>query len=118
MIATTQELAQTLFEEAGDALFLFDPGDGRIVDVNPVAQRFSGVGRPALLKESVDTLFRSEKQGGVNRLQRAYRTTGQFHSEDGYYLRQRNDGTWLPVNLTVARLHARPKTLGLITARD
>jgi len=106
MIATMPELAQTLFEEAGDALFLFDPDTGRIVDVNPTAQRFCGVGRPTLLKEAVDTLFLSEQSGGVRRLQRAYRTTGQFHAQDGYFLRQRAGGTWLPVNLTVARLHA------------
>src|SRR5437763_7290712 len=119
MIATTQELAQTLFEEARDALFLFDPESGRILDCNPVAQRFSDMSRPTLLRESVETLFRSEHHGGITRLQRAYKATGQFlHSEDGYYLRQRAVGGWLPVNLTVARLHARPKTLGLITARD
>jgi PAS domain S-box-containing protein len=118
MIANMQELAQTLFEEAGDALFLFDPDNGRIVEVNPMAQRLCDAGRPALLKESVESLFRSEQQGGVVRLQRACKNTGVFHSQDGYFLRQRSAGTWLPVNLTVARLHVRPKTLGLITARD
>jgi PAS domain S-box-containing protein len=118
MIADNPELAQTLFEEAGDALFLFDPDDGRLVEVNPMAQRLSRMSRPALLKESVETLFRSDAQGGIGKLQRAYRNTGVFHSQDGYYLQQRDTGRWLPVNLTVSRLHVRPKTLGLITARD
>jgi two-component system cell cycle sensor histidine kinase/response regulator CckA len=117
--ANIAELAQTLFEEAGDALFLFDPEDGRILEINPMAQRLSGMSRPDLLKESVASMFRSSQQGGITRLRRAYRVTGLFfHSQDGFFLRQRNQGTWLPVNLTVARLHARPKTLGLITARD
>jgi two-component system, cell cycle sensor histidine kinase and response regulator CckA len=118
MIANFQELAQTLFEEAGDALFLFDPDDGRLVEVNPTAQKFCGLSRPALLKESVNTLFRSEVHGDVARLRRAYRNTGVFHSQDGFFLRQQPSGGWLPVNLTVARLHVRPKTVGLITARD
>jgi PAS domain S-box-containing protein len=118
MIANTNELAQTLFEEAGDALFLFDPEDSRILEINPVAQRLSGMSRAELREETVETLFRSDVQGGVARLQRACKVTGVFHSQDGFYLRQRRTGTWVPVNLTVARLHARPKTLGLITARD
>src|SRR6266404_779758 len=109
MNANIHELAQTLFEEAGDALFLFDPDDGRFVEVNPVAQRLSRMTRPQLLSESVETLFRSEVQGGVVRLRRACKATEHFHSQDGFLLRQRNENHWVPVNLTVARLHARPK---------
>ena len=119
MNANIAELAQTLFEEAGDALFLFDPEDGALVEVNPMAQRLTGMSRHDLLAESVGTMFRSATKGGVAQLRRACRLTGAFfHSQEGYFLRQRNQGTWLPVNLTVARLHARPKTLGLVTARD
>ena len=57
MIANIEELAQTLFEEAGDALFLFDPEDGRLVEINPMAQRFCGMSRPALLKEWLDLVL-------------------------------------------------------------
>jgi two-component system cell cycle sensor histidine kinase/response regulator CckA len=118
MNANLEELAQTLFEEAGDALFLFDTADGRLVEVNPMAQRLCGLSRPALLEESVGTLFRSEVQGGADRLRQAYQVTGAFHAQDGFFLRRSKDDGWLPVNLTLARLHARSKTLGLITARD
>jgi two-component system cell cycle sensor histidine kinase/response regulator CckA len=118
MNANIQELAQTLFEEAGDALFLFKPENGRVVEVNPMAQILSCMSRPALLEETVDALFRSEVAGGISRLRRAYQNTMSFHSQDGFYLRQRTKGGWVPVNLTVARLHVKPKTLGLITARD
>src|SRR5258708_2477349 len=111
MNANLQELAQTLFEEGGDALFLFDPENGRVSDVNPMAQRLCAASRPALLDESVDTLFRSEVQGGVARLRRAYQNTGPFHSQDGFFLRKRSEGKWVPVNITVARLHVKPKTL-------
>ena len=41
-----------------------------------------------------------------------------FHSQEGYFLRTRKDGLWVPVNLTVTRLHVQPQTLALITARD
>jgi PAS domain S-box-containing protein len=44
--------------------------------------------------------------------------TGIFHSRGGYLLRTSQDGIWVPVNLSVSRLHVRPKTLALITARD
>ncbi|HEV3143354.1 MAG TPA: PAS domain S-box protein [Gemmataceae bacterium] len=117
MNANIEELAQTLFEEAGDALFLFDPDNGQIMDANPMAQRLCGATRPGLLRMSVDYLIRSDQQGGLAALRRAYRNTAVFHSKDGYYVRHAK-GNWIPVNLSAARLHVRPKTLGLITARD
>src|SRR6516165_9030609 len=46
----TQELAITLFEEAGDALLLFDPETEELVDANPMAQRLTGIGRSELLR--------------------------------------------------------------------
>src|SRR5690242_954525 len=112
------ELAQTLFEEAGDALFLFDPESEQLLDVNPMAQRLTGYPRHDLLQMPVLYLFRSEAQGGLQRLRAAFRKTGLFHSEEGFLLRHRNEGVWVPVNLTLTRLHAEPRTLGLITARD
>ncbi len=112
------ELAQTLFEEAGDALFLFDPESEQILDANPMAQRLTGHGRQHLLRLQISYLFRSENQGGLVRLQNAFRKTGLFHSQEGFLLRHLEDGRWLPVNLTITRLHTDPVTLGLITARD
>ncbi len=112
------ELAQTLFEEAGDALILFDPESEDIVDVNPMALRLSEFSRQELLRMQITYLLRSEIQGGLNRLRLAFRKTGLFHSQDGFLLRHRDDGVWVPVNLTVTRLHAALGTLGLVTARD
>jgi PAS domain S-box-containing protein len=113
-----QELAYTLFEEAGDALFLFDPESEQLHDVNPMAQRLSAYSRRELLKMKITFLFRSEVPGGLQRLRQAFRRTGLFHSQEGFFLRQQADGQWIPVNLTITRLHAEPKVLGLITARD
>ncbi len=62
------ELAQTLFEEAGDGLYVFDPEDGHLLDVNPMAQRLTGYPRHELLCMSVKSLFSSEVAGGMVRL--------------------------------------------------
>src|SRR5262249_18868708 len=87
-------------------------------DVNPMAQRLSGHSRRELLKMKVTQLFRSEVAGGLQRLRQAFRRTGLFHSQEGFFLRHQDNGLWIPVNLTITRLHADPKVLGLITARD
>src|SRR5262249_13458047 len=116
MTLPMDELAQTLFEEAGDSLYLFDPEDGLIIDVNPMAQRLTGYARHELLTMSVKSLFTSEAAGGMVRLFRAYQSTGLFHSQEGYRLRC--PGGTIPVNLPVTRIHAKPRPLGLITARD
>src|SRR5947209_12727059 len=117
-VANREELASTLFEEAGDALFLFDPESERLLDVNPMAQRLTGFSRRELLQRPVSYLIRAEAQGGLDRLRQAFRRTGLFHSQEGFWLRHQQDGRWTPVNLTVTRLHTDPGPLGLLTARD
>jgi PAS domain S-box-containing protein len=117
-LISPSELARTLFEESGDGLFFFDPESEQVLDVNPVAQRLCGMVRKEVLSHPITYLFRSEVQGGLQRLRHAYRKTGAFHSQEGFLLRHARDGVWTPVNLTVARLHAQARTLGLITARD
>lgn len=112
------ELAQALFEEAGDALFLFEPETEQILDVNPLAQRLSNFTRKELLTMEVSYLFHSDARGAMLRLRRAFKETQFFHSQEDFVLRHRQAGLWIPVNLTVVRLHVQPRTLGLITARD
>src|SRR5579864_9303507 len=94
-------LAQALFEESGDALFLFDPDTDQILDVNSTAQRLSGFPLRDMLRMEATNLFRSETPGGLARLRQAIRKTGLFHSQEGYFLRTVQDGVWIPVNLTV-----------------
>jgi PAS domain S-box-containing protein len=113
-----QELVQTLFEESGDALFLFDPDTEQLLDVNPMVQRLSGFARQELLKMPISFLFRSETPGRLNRLRQAFHKTGVFHSQEDFLLRTNRDGAWISVNLTITRLHVRPRKLGLIAARD
>ena len=55
------ELAQTLFEEIGDAAIITDPRTSSVVDVNPMAQRMTGLSRAELLRLPLSKLFRSSK---------------------------------------------------------
>ncbi|MCI0702872.1 MAG: PAS domain S-box protein [Planctomycetia bacterium] len=111
------ELAQALFAELGDALFLLDPDSDRLIEVNPMALRLTGYSRAELLELPATYLFRFESTGGTQRIKGAFTKTMIFHGQDGFLLRTRDDN-WIPVNLTVSRLHLAPKTLGLIIARD
>ncbi|MBX9581084.1 MAG: PAS domain-containing protein, partial [Gemmataceae bacterium] len=111
------DLAQALFEEIGDALFLIDPDADRLVEVNPTALRLTGFGRDELFAFPASHLFRMEG-GGRDGLRRAVAKTAVFHAQDGYLLRAKGEPGWVPVGLTVSRLHVAPKPLGLITARD
>jgi PAS domain S-box-containing protein len=112
------ELSRALFEEAGDALFLLDPETDGLLDANPTAERLSGLSRAQLLARPATFWFRFGGQGGVRRLHQAAAQSGVFHSQEGYFLRTGQDGVWVPVSLTVSRLHVLPRTLALITARD
>jgi PAS domain S-box-containing protein len=111
------ELADALLQEIGDALFLLDPETDRLVEVNPVVLRLTGFTRFEILQLPATHLFRYEAQGGVQRLRTAFTKTMVFHGQDGFLLRTKEDA-WIPVNLTVSRLHLSPNTLGLIIARD
>ncbi|HXG11868.1 MAG TPA: PAS domain S-box protein [Gemmataceae bacterium] len=113
-----RDLGPALFDEAGDALFLLDPDTEQILDVNPVGLRLTGFSREELLRLPATYLFHFEGKGGRQRLHQAAAKTGVFHSQEGFYLRTNRDGVWVPVNLTIARLHIKPKTVALITARD
>ena len=113
-----EDLVQVLFKESNDALFLFDPDTGQLLDVNPMAQRLSGFQREELLQMRTTQLWRAEAENGIGQLQDAYQRTGIFHGKEGFLLRTKQEGVWIPVNLTITRLHVRPRTLGMITARD
>jgi len=112
------DLARALFDEAGDALFLFDPETDKILEVNAMAERLCGFTSEELQRMAVTHLYRFEGQGGKQRLHQAAQQTGIFHGQHGFLLRTNRDGVWVPVSLTITRLHLKPKTLALITARD
>jgi PAS domain S-box-containing protein len=111
-------LGQALFDEAGDALFLFDPENDKLLAANPMAEKLTGFRRGDLLTRPATYYFRfAGPGGGKDRVRQAAGHSGVFHNQDGYVLRNAAGG-WVPVSLTIARLHVRPHTLALITARD
>jgi len=112
------DLVQTLFEESGDALLLFDPETEQLIDVNPTAEKMTGFPRDVLLRMPVHSLFRSENPGGLQRLRQSARKSNPLRAQDGYFLRHQREGVWVAVNLTVSRLHADARTLCLVVARD
>src|SRR5262249_38247954 len=88
-------------------------------------EKLSGFSRTELLGFPSSYLFRfgpgnqpGAQGAGKQRLRRAVSHTTVFHAQDGFFLRTSTDGVWVPVNLTITRLHVEPKTLALITARD
>ncbi|HEY1187829.1 MAG TPA: PAS domain S-box protein [Gemmata sp.] len=111
------ELARALLSEIGDALFFLDPDTDRLLEVSPVALRLTGFSRAELLQLPATHLFRFESSSGAQRLRGAFTKTVVFHGQDGFLLRTKGEN-WLPVSLTVSRLHLPPRPLGLIIARD
>jgi two-component system, cell cycle sensor histidine kinase and response regulator CckA len=111
-------LALALFEESGDALFLFDPETEQILDANAKAQRLSGFSLRSLLSMPMTQMFQFEAPENLQKIRQASQESGTFHSQEGYFLRTMQESVWIPVNLTIARLHVKPKTLGLVTVRD
>ncbi len=112
-----REIARCLFRESNDALFLFDPKDHHVVDVNPAALRLTRFDKDVACGMTLADLFAGTEPDGLDRLIGAYRRTGFYHSREGYTLR-RESGEPIPVNVSVSRIHTTPDPLGLVVARD
>jgi PAS domain S-box-containing protein len=112
-----EEFARSLFRESNDALFLFDPNDHHLVDVNPVALRLTGFSRKEVRNLKVWELISSPESDGLDRLVAAYQKTGFFHSRESYFLKVKH-GSAIPVSVSVSRIHTKPNPLGLATVRD
>lgn len=111
------EISRSLFREANDAFFLFDPRTQMIVDLNPTALRLTGLEKDAACSMRLDQLFSGSGAGGLEGLTQALARTGFFHSREGYFLKRPAQSD-LPVNLSVSRIHTEPEPVGLVVARD
>ncbi len=111
------QISRSLFREANDAFFLFDPRTEMIVDLNPAALRLTGLEKDAACAMRLDEIFSGPAPGAFEMLTQALARTGFFHSREGYYLKRvsRSD---LPVNISVSRIHTDPEPVGLVVARD
>ena len=111
------EIGRSLFREANDAFFLFDPRSRTIVDLNPAALRLTGLEKEAACAMRLEDLFSTPKAGGLEGITDALDRTGFFHSREGFYLRRASQ-TPLPVNVSVSRIHMEPRPVGLVVVRD
>jgi PAS domain S-box-containing protein len=111
------EIARCLFRESNDALFVFDPDDLRVVDLNPTALRLTGLDRREALALRLTDLIVADAREDLDRLVAANRDTTFFHSREGYGL-VRAGGEPVPVNVSVTRVHVEPSPLGLAVIRD
>jgi two-component system cell cycle sensor histidine kinase/response regulator CckA len=113
------EFARTLFDENGDALLFIDPDTDLVLEANQTALRLTGFHKAELVGARATDLFRLE-QGSkeTDRLRGAAGKTTVFHGKGGFQLRIKPQPGWLPVTVTVTRLHVKPKTIALYTVRD
>ena len=111
------EIARSLFREANDAFFLFDPQSRMVIDLNPAAQRLTGLQKNEARTMHLEELFDPSGLTRIDELALALTRTDFFHSREGYFLRRKNRDA-LPVNISVSRIHTAPETLGLIVVRD
>ena len=111
------EIARCQFRETNDALFVFDPRDQRVVDLNPAALRLSGLTKKAALALQVQDLFLAAEPDGLRWMIEGFERTGYLHSSEDYSLIRR-EGEPIPVNVSVSRIHTKPHPLGLLVARD
>ena len=110
-------LAAALFSESGDALLVVDPLTERVVDANPMALRLSEFSREELLRASIRSLVRHEQewQDWMAPVQQ----TATFHGKDGFLLRTRPSDRWVPVSITISRLHVEDgDPVALFALRD
>jgi len=82
------EIGRSLFREANDAFFLFDPATRLIVDLNPAALRLSGLDKDVACTMHLGDLFFAQAADGLEAMTDALARTGFFHSREGYYLRR------------------------------
>src|SRR3954447_24859852 len=104
------EVARCLFRESDDALFVFDPRDQHVVDLNPAALRLSGLTKKGALAMRVEDLFATSRPDGLGQLVEAFEKTGSLPSSKEYTL-LRQGGEPVSVSVSVSQIHTKPHPL-------
>lgn len=112
-----QEIGRCIFREAQDAFFLIDPESLKIVDVNPAAQRLTGLRKKQLQSLTLGELIESTVDRQLTDLLKGCRSTRYFASNEGYFLRQATGNRRL-INVSTSRIHLESGPLGLLVIRD
>ena len=109
-----EEKLRLLVENAGDAIYLTD-GAGRFLDVNPEAERQTGMSRQELLGLGVVDLDVEQSEQSLTEFCAAIGTAGRASFETRH---RRRDGTTFPVELRVVAFHADGQAYLIGIARD
>jgi len=110
----SEERYKLLVENAGDAIYLADE-TGRLLDVNPEAERQTGYSRQELLASSILDLDMNQNPESLADFIVWIRDMGKAFFETRHL---RKDGTALPVELRSVRLDLSDRMLLLGIARD
>jgi two-component system, cell cycle sensor histidine kinase and response regulator CckA len=111
----SEERFRTLFESAGDLIFMVDPTTGKPIEVNRTACDRLGYSREELLSLSPFDLALPDYAGGVEERLELLAERGDLRFETALI---RRDGAPVPVDmsLTTVEIEGRPTLLGI--ARD
>jgi two-component system CheB/CheR fusion protein len=115
--AQRRETDRCIFREANDAFVIIRPDDQQVVDVNPAAQRLTGLRRKQLLRMNLADLLEGARPGALAELAHACQTTGYFAPADGYCLKAAG-GRRRAAQVSASRIHTEPEALGLVVIRD
>lgn len=97
------EISRSIFREAHDAFFILQPADLQIFDVNPAAQRLTGLRRKQLLSMSLEDLLDTGDAKAISDLIEACQTTARFVGAADYVLKVA--GGTLAVQISASRIH-------------
>lgn len=111
-------LAQALFEESRDAIFLLDTTAEIILDANGAAQRLTGFSLRELIGASVANMFRCNDEPGLHALPEHTRRVQHFYAQRHYWLRCFQRDGWLPVDVAMTKLVVQPHSLALVTVQN
>ncbi|MFP5223064.1 MAG: PAS domain S-box protein [Acidobacteriota bacterium] len=110
----SEDRFRLLVENAGDAIYLADE-TGRLLDVNPEAQRQTGFSREELLSLNVLDLDLNQTPESLSGFAASFRAEGKTFFETRH---RHRDGSSYPVEVRVVRLDLPDRMLMLGIARD
>ncbi|MCE9533506.1 MAG: PAS domain S-box protein [Planctomycetes bacterium] len=105
------ELAQALFDDSSDALFLVDVESARIVQANDAAARLTGRNSESLPGTALIELLHSQQAGEFDELTRCLDSGTRFHAPDGFELITSHGDDLIPIELTLRPLRTGQRAL-------
>ncbi|MBI2190467.1 MAG: PAS domain S-box protein [Planctomycetes bacterium] len=132
-----ESLLRALLDACLDAVLLFRPPDGRILDAGRVALGLAALTREELSRRTVLDLVSADGPEGRTALERALSSAAAFESPEGFYLAGR-DGERIPIHLSIrmaewaakspgvppvepgadSAVEGVPRSVGVLVARD